>query len=70
MQHNLQQIRRMAPESAIMAMVKSNAYGHGLERIAAALQNADGLGVACLEEGMRLREAGDQKSDHFNGRIV
>lgn len=58
LQHNLQQVRQMAPHSAVMAMVKSNAYGHGLERIATALGNADALGVACSEEGMLLRAAG------------
>lgn len=55
---NLQQIRRMAPDSAIMAMVKSNAYGHGITRIAAALPDVDALGVACCEEGLILRAAG------------
>lgn len=56
--NNLQQIKRMAPGCAVMAMVKSNAYGHGLERIARCLPEADALGVACLEEGLQLRTAG------------
>lgn len=56
--NNLQQIRKMAPGSAILAMVKSNAYGHGIERISLALPGADGFGVASLEEGMLLRHAG------------
>lgn len=58
LQHNYNQIKLMAPNSAVMAMVKSNAYGHGLERIAAALPMADALGVACSEEGAILRRAG------------
>jgi len=58
LRNNLQQIRRMAPDSAIMAMVKSNAYGHGITRIAAALPDVDALGVACCEEGLLLRAAG------------
>lgn len=58
LQHNLQQIKKIAPHSAILAMVKSNAYGHGLTRIALALKDADALGVACLEEGKLLRDAG------------
>lgn len=58
LRHNLQQIKRMAPQSAILAMVKSNAYGHGLERVALALPEADALGVACIEEGVKLRRAG------------
>jgi alanine racemase len=60
--HNLQRIKTMAPHSRILAMVKSNAYGHGIERIASALPYADALGVACIEEGMILRDAGIKKS--------
>src|SRR5580692_3248457 len=58
LRHNLQQIRKMAPSASILAMVKSNAYGHGLERIALALPKADAFGVASLEEGLQLRHAG------------
>jgi len=58
LQHNVQQVRAMAPKRAVMAMVKSNAYGHGLERIASALKDAEALGVACSEEGLILRAAG------------
>lgn len=58
LRHNLQQIKKLAPRSSILAMVKSNAYGHGLERIALALPDADALGVACIEEGIKLRNAG------------
>lgn len=58
LRHNLQQIRQFAPHSLVMAMVKSNAYGHGLQRIALALPDAEALGVACIEEGTLLRQAG------------
>lgn len=58
LRHNLQKIRQLAPHSSVLAMVKSNAYGHGLERIALALPDADALGVACIEEGTLLRQAG------------
>lgn len=58
LQHNLRQIRRLAKNACVIAMVKSNAYGHGIERVATALPDADALGVACFEEGMCLREAG------------
>lgn len=58
LRHNLKQIRRIAPGRSVLAMVKSNAYGHGLERIARALPDAEALGVACLEEGAQLRQAG------------
>ncbi len=53
--HNFEQIRRRVPRTAILAMVKSNAYGHGLERVAKTLTEADGFGVACIEEVARLR---------------
>lgn len=58
LRHNLKQIRSIAPQSAVLAMVKSNAYGHGLTRIGLALPDAEALGVACLEEGNQLRHAG------------
>ena len=34
LRHNVQQIRKIAPTASILAMVKSNAYGHGLQRVA------------------------------------
>jgi len=58
LRHNLQQIHLLAPHSAVLAMVKSNAYGHGLTRIGLALADVEALGVACLEEAKQLREAG------------
>lgn len=56
--HNLKRVHELAPMRSVIAMVKANAYGHGLERIGKALSGADALGVASLEEGLRLREAG------------
>lgn len=58
LQHNFIQVKKMAPHSFIMAMVKSNAYGHGIVRMAKALKEADAFGVACEEEGLLLRHAG------------
>ncbi len=43
---------------AIMAMIKSDGYGHGLLRMASALSGADAFGVASLEEALLLRGAG------------
>lgn len=60
LQHNLRCARAAAPQSRIMAVVKANGYGHGLVRVAQALREADGFGVACLEEAISLREAGIQ----------
>jgi alanine racemase len=39
-------------------MIKADAYGHGLLRVARALQSADGFGVARLQEATQLRKAG------------
>lgn len=58
LQHNLQRVRELAPDRSLIAMVKANAYGHGIVRVAHALTKADSLGVASLEEGLILRESG------------
>lgn len=55
---NLARVRELAPDRSVMAMVKANAYGHGIQRVALALEGADAFGVASLEEGLMLREAG------------
>jgi alanine racemase len=64
LQHNFSLVRQAAPDSQIMAIVKANAYGHGLTSIARALPAAAAFGVSCLEEAIALREAG------FDRRIV
>lgn len=56
--HNLERVHEFAPGRLVIAMVKANAYGHGIVRVAKALAKADALGVASLEEGIVLREAG------------
>lgn len=56
--HNLEQVRRYAPNSKVMAVIKANGYGHGLLRIAKALRGVDAFAVARVGEGIRLREAG------------
>ncbi|WKJ89899.1 alanine racemase [Methylomonas montana] len=56
--HNLAQVKRYAPDNKIMAVIKANAYGHGMDRVAAALDEADGFAVARVDEGVRLRQAG------------
>lgn len=61
LRHNLAVARRVAPRSRIMAAVKANAYGHGLVRVARALEEADAFGVAALNEALELREAGVSK---------
>jgi len=58
--HNLQAIRAHVGKTKIMAVVKANAYGHGLIESARQLEadGADYLGVALVEEGIELRRAG------------
>ena len=58
LRHNYQQVKLLAPASKVLFMVKSNGYGHGIVRIAQGLAQADAFGVACIEEGMLLRNAG------------
>ena len=53
--HNLSCIKALAPASKTIAVVKADAYGHGLERVALLLEDTDAFGVACLEEALRLR---------------
>ncbi|MBL1140545.1 MAG: alanine racemase [Proteobacteria bacterium] len=57
LKHNLQRVREYAPKSKVMAIIKADAYGHGLARVAQTLNNADAFGVACLEEAEELRAA-------------
>lgn len=62
LQHNLQVSRHAAPHSKQMAIIKAHAYGHGMVRIAQALErDADAFGVALIEEAIPLREAGISK---------
>jgi alanine racemase len=58
LRHNLAQVRGRAPRSRVMAVVKADGYGHGLERVARALAGADAFGVAALSDAERLRAAG------------
>lgn len=63
-QHNLSIVRSYAPNAKVMAVIKANGYGHGLLRIAEALQQVDAFAVARVDEGIRLRKAG------FKNRIA
>jgi alanine racemase len=58
LKHNLYTLRKRAPHASFLAVLKSNAYGHGLLSIAQALHEADGFGVACISEAIQLRQAG------------
>ncbi len=58
--HNLQMIKQRVGSTRIVAIVKANAYGHGIVRVArkAVVSGADYLGVGFLEEGLLLRKRG------------
>ena len=58
LRHNLGLARARAPRSRVMAVIKANGYGHGIETVARALGGADGLAVARLDEALALRAAG------------
>ncbi|MBC8024666.1 MAG: alanine racemase, partial [Steroidobacteraceae bacterium] len=58
LRHNLGTMRAYAPGAKVMAVIKANAYGHGLVSTARALADADAFAVARLEEGLALRGAG------------
>jgi len=58
LQRNLARLRERAAGAKVMAVVKADGYGHGLERVARALNDADAFGVAALGDGLRLRAAG------------
>jgi alanine racemase len=57
LRHNFNRAKSLAAQSKVIAMVKSNAYGHGLIQVAHTLKEADAFGVARLREALTLREA-------------
>ena len=56
--HNLSVARKHAGTAKVWAVIKANAYGHGVERAAKAFAAADGLAVLDFQEAARLRIAG------------
>ncbi len=58
LRNNLKVLRAAAGGAKVMAVVKANAYGHGVVPVAQALVDADSFAVARLEEGVTLRAAG------------
>jgi alanine racemase len=61
LEHNLDVLRSVAPGARVMAVIKANAYGHGLVPVARHLDAADSLAVARLPEALLLRESGIDK---------
>jgi len=56
--HNVERARRYAAGAKLLAVVKANAYGHGLMRVLPALAGADGIALIELETALELRENG------------
>lgn len=58
-EQNYRLAKKQAPEADAYAVIKANAYGHGLVDVGLALSEiADGLAVACVDEAEQLRDAG------------
>lgn len=58
LRHNLAHLQALAGDACVMAVVKANAYGHGVAAVLPALTNVKQFAVACLEEALALRELG------------
>ena len=56
--HNYALLKQRAPAAQVLAVVKSDAYGHGLLNIARGLPEADGFALIQLEDAITLRNAG------------
>ena len=56
--HNLARARAAAPDARVWAVVKANAYGHGIENVFDALRAADGIALLDLDEAQRVRTLG------------
>ncbi|WP_313074121.1 alanine racemase [Melaminivora sp.] len=55
---NLERARAAAPDARVWAVVKANAYGHGIERVHEAFLAADGFALLDLQEAERVRQLG------------
>ena len=64
LRHNLEVLREKAAGRTLWAVVKANAYGHGLENAVRAFEKADGLATIDLCDAERARKAG------WKGRIL
>ena len=58
LRHNLHVIRQHSRGARTMAVVKANAYGHGLLTVITALDEADGFAVASIDEALQIRQTG------------
>ena len=58
LRHNLERARQAAPDAQLWAVVKANAYGHGIERVFDGLRATDGFALLELSEAERIRQLG------------
>src|SRR3954465_13784313 len=58
LRNNLERVRRSALDARVWAIVKANAYGHGIDRVYDALRGADGFALLDLAEAERVRALG------------
>lgn len=58
LRHNLNRIRQRSPDARVWAVVKANAYGHGIERAFEGLRGADGFALLDFNEAQRVRDLG------------
>ena len=58
LRHNMARARAAAPDARVWAVVKANAYGHGIERVFEGLRGADGFALLDLQEAERVRALG------------
>lgn len=58
LQHNLARVRAAAADARLWAVVKANAYGHGIEQVFDGLRAADGFALLELGEAARVRQLG------------
>jgi alanine racemase len=68
--HNLAVVRALCPSSRIMAMVKCDAYGHGILPVARTLSDAEGLAVARLKDALTLRASGIEQRILLLGTLL
>ena len=61
LRHNVQTLRRQAGAAALIAVVKADAYGHGVAAVLPALSDVDGFAVASIDEALQLRQLGAVK---------
>lgn len=62
--HNYALAKSVQTQGQLMAVVKANAYGHGLDAVVRALNDADGFAVSCVKEGLAVRRL------HASARVL